>query len=75
MPRKFHSKPKPQSPIVSVAVHADIQNPTAFQLGFYHGSIGLKARKAESFIYRETASDYSLGFMAGCAARAQNKAV
>lgn len=43
---------------------------TAFKLGYYHGHEKLPARKAESFIYKPTATAYAVGFMAGCAARA-----
>lgn len=65
---------KPQSNtsnrVVTVAVHGDAKNPTAFRLGFYHATEGVTARKRESFIYESTATSYSLGYMAGCAARA-----
>lgn len=58
------------SSAVTVAVHGDVKNETAFRLGFYHATEGVAARKPETFIYQSTATSYSLGYMAGCAARA-----
>lgn len=57
------------SKVVAVTVHGDAKNPTAFRLGFYHATEGVTARKRETFIYESTATSYSLGYMAGCAAR------
>jgi len=59
------------SPVVGVTVHADAVNPTAFRLGFYHGTEGVPARKRDTFCYQSTATSYSLGYVAGCAARAK----
>lgn len=74
MAKKASPKQVTPNAKVSVAIHADIQNVTAFQLGFHHGANGVKARKRASFIYQQTAADYTLGFMAGCAKRALTKA-
>lgn len=75
---KTKTKPKAQlkkevtaQVAVSVIVPAQLAGQTtAFKLGYYHGYEKLPARKAESFIYKPTATAYAVGYMAGCAARA-----
>jgi hypothetical protein len=46
---------------------------TAYLLGYRHGVEGLPARKAETFIVAATRTAYTLGFLAGRAARALAK--
>lgn len=46
---------------------------TAFLLGYRHGIEGLRPRKAETFIVPATRTAYSLGYVAGRAARALAK--
>ena len=71
------AKHKPQSkaankqhPVVTVTVHAQFRNHTAFKLGYFRGFEGSNRHKTASFIYQSTATAYAAGFMAGCAARA-----